>query len=138
MTVTTRSFPTRRAIGVFLATALLAVSNAPANAQAGKLPKGDPVRGATLYAQCKICHALEAGKNGLGPSLKGVVGRKPATVAGFTYSAAMQKQTNAWTPQQISEFLTSPVKKVPGTKMAYGGMSKEQDRADIIAYLQKN
>lgn len=138
MTVTTSSLPTRRTIGVLLATAMLAMASGPVHAQAAKLPKGDPVRGATLYAQCKICHALEAGKNGLGPSLKGIVGRKPASVTGFTYSAAMKKQTAAWTPQQISAFLTAPVKMVPGTKMAYGGMAKEQDRADVIAYLSKN
>lgn len=116
-----------------IATVVLAV---PAQAQA--LPKGDAARGQTLFAQCKICHALEAGKNGLGPSLKGVVGRKSGSAAGFTYSPAMKASGLIWKPPVISEFLTAPMKKVPGTKMAFAGLSKPQDRADIIAYLGKN
>lgn len=109
---------------------------APAQAQAQL--KGDAVKGQKLYDQCKVCHSLEAGKNLVGPSLKGIVGRKAATVAGFTYSPAMKKSGLAWTPDTLSEFLTAPMKKVPGTRMAIVPMTKPQDRADVIAYLQKN
>ncbi|HZV58391.1 MAG TPA: cytochrome c family protein [Sphingobium sp.] len=108
---------------------------APAQAQ---LPKGDAARGQTLFNQCKVCHSLDAGKNGLGPSLKGIVGTKAADVPGFKFSPAMQKSNLTWTPATLSDFLTAPMKKVPGTKMAFAGLSKPQDRADIIAFLAKN
>ncbi len=110
---------------------------APAAAQA-QLPKGDPARGQTLFNQCKVCHSLDAGKNGLGPSLKGIMGTKAAAVPGFKFSPAMEKSKLTWTPATLSDFLTAPMKKVPGTKMAFAGMSKPQDRADVIAYLAKN
>ena len=116
--------------------ALFALASAPVHAQA--LPKGDPVRGQTLFAQCKICHSLEAGKNGLGPSLKGITGKKAASSAGFKYSPAMTASGLTWKAAVLSEYLTAPMKKVPGTKMAFAGMSKPQDRADVIAYLAKN
>lgn len=107
-------------------------------ASAQALPKGNPAKGQTLFAQCKICHSLDAGKNGVGPSLKGIMGTKAAAVPGYTFSAGMKKSAITWTPATLSEFLTAPMKKVPGTKMAFAGLSKPQDRADIIAYLQKN
>ena len=116
--------------------ALFALASAPVGAQA--LPKGDATRGQTLFAQCKICHSLEAGKNGLGPSLKGITGKKSAGTAGFNYSNAMKASGLTWKAAVLSEFLTAPMKKVPGTKMAFAGLSKPQDRADVIAYLAKN
>ncbi|MBO9576844.1 MAG: cytochrome c family protein [Sphingobium sp.] len=117
---------------------------APAQAQAGKAKagktqvKGDPVHGAVVFNQCKACHSLDAGKNGVGPTLKGIVGTKAAEVPGYSFSPAMKKSGLTWTPQALSEYLTAPMKKVPGTKMPFGGLANPKDRDDVIAYLAKN
>jgi cytochrome c2 len=111
---------------------------APAFAANAPLPKGDATRGATLFAQCKICHSIDAGKNMVGPSLNHIVGTKAGDVPGYTFSPAMKKSGIKWTSATLSEFLTAPMKKVPGTKMAFAGLAKPQDRADVIAFLAKN
>ncbi len=127
-------------VATLAAAAALFAAATPALAQAkpAKLPKGDAAKGMALFAQCKVCHSLEAGKNGVGPSLKGIVGTKAADVAGYTFSNAMKKSGITWTPQALSDYLTAPMKMVPGTKMPFAGMPKPQDRADVIAYLAKN
>lgn len=102
---------------------------------AAAAPAADAANGAKLFAQCKICHSVEPGKNGLGPSLHDVVGRKAGTEAGFTYSPAMKSSGLTWTDAELSEYLRAPMKLVPGTKMAFAGMANEKDRADLIAYL---
>ncbi|HZV18235.1 MAG TPA: cytochrome c family protein [Sphingobium sp.] len=104
-------------------------------AVAAATPAGDAANGAKLFAQCKICHSVEPGKNGLGPSLHNVVGRKAAVEAGYAYSPAMKNSGITWTDAEISEYLRAPMKLVPGTKMAFAGMANEKDRADVIAYL---
>jgi cytochrome c2 len=96
---------------------------------------GDAANGAKLFAQCKICHAVEPGKNGLGPSLHGVVGRKSATLAGFNYSPAMKASGLTWTDAELNDYLRGPMKAVPGTKMAFAGIANDKNRADVIAYL---
>lgn len=95
---------------------------------------GDAVRGKTAFAICAACHSVMANKNGVGPSLFGVVGRKAGTATGYTYSAAM-KAAAAWTPQQLDAYLTHPKATIPGNKMPFNGVSDAQKRADIIAYL---
>ena len=71
--------------------------------------EGDAAAGQKIYAQCRACHSLEAGKNGLGPSLKGVVGRKAASVESFkTYSPAMQKSGVTWSEDNIKKYLADP------------------------------
>lgn len=100
--------------------------------------KGDPVHGKVVFDQCKVCHSLDAGKNGVGPSLKGIVGTPAADVAGYTFSPAMKKSGLTWTPETLSAFLQSPMKKVPGTKMPFAGLPNAKDRDDVIAYLAKN
>ena len=102
---------------------------------AAAAPAGDAAKGAKLFAQCKICHSVEPGKNGLGPSLYDVVGRKAGTEAGFTYSPAMKNSGLTWTDAELTEYLRAPMKLVPGTKMAFAGIANEKDRADVIAYL---
>lgn len=96
---------------------------------------GDAANGAKLYAQCKICHAVEPDKNGLGPSLHGVVGRKAAALAGFNYSPAMKASGLTWTDAELNDYLRAPMKAVPGTKMAFAGIANDKNRADVIAYL---
>lgn len=100
-------------------------------------PAGDPGRGRTVFARCAACHDLNTGANRLGPSMKGVVGRKSAAAAGFAYSPAMKGKKVTWNPATLDAFLTAPMKYVPGTRMAFAGLPNPQDRADVIAYLDK-
>ncbi|MDP3551216.1 MAG: cytochrome c family protein [Novosphingobium sp.] len=96
----------------------------------------DVAHGKTIFAQCKACHAVEAGKNMVGPSLAGIVGRAAGSVAGFSYSNANKNSGITWTPEKMFQYLEKPARVVPGTKMAFAGLSKAQDRADVIAYLK--
>ena len=76
-----------------------------------------------------------AGKNKMGPSLFAVVGRKAGSGTGFVYSEAMKQSTIEWTPDKLDAFIKNPKQRVPGNKMPFGGMSEDQERDDIIAYL---
>ena len=96
---------------------------------------GDTVKGEKVFLQCKTCHTLEEGKTMIGPSLHGIIGRKASSVAGFTYSPANIASGITWTPEKLFQYLEKPQRVVPGTKMAFAGLSKAQDRADVIAYL---
>jgi len=109
-----------------------ATPEAPA-ADAG--PAGNAANGEKLFAQCRICHSVEPGRNGLGPSLHDIVGRPAAQVAGFNFSPAMKNSGLTWDAATLSDYLRAPMRKVPGTKMAYAGMANDQNRADLIAYL---
>lgn len=97
---------------------------------------GDAVKGKTVYNQCMACHSVKEGENRVGPSLHAHVGKKAASVAGFTYSEAMKKSGLVWTEEELYKYLEAPQRSVPGTKMSYAGMKKPQDRADVIAYLK--
>lgn len=108
---------------------------APAQTAAATGPAGDAANGAKVFIQCKVCHAVEPGKNGLGPTLHGVVGRKAAQLAGFNFSPAMKASNLVWDDATLHDYLRAPMKKVPGTKMAFAGIADEQKRADVVAYL---
>lgn len=96
---------------------------------------GDAAKGEATFAACKVCHAVEAGVNKIGPSLAGIVGRSAGTVAGYTYSAANKNSGITWSPEKLFQYLENPQRIVPGTKMTYPGLPDEQKRADVIAYL---
>lgn len=98
---------------------------------------GDPVKGKTVFARCVICHAVEPGKNKLGPSLSGVVGKPAGSVAGFSYSPAMKAAKINWTENNLGKYLANPRGFVPGTKMIFAGLPNAADRANVIAYLKK-
>lgn len=99
--------------------------------------EGDPAAGKRLYNQCAACHSLVKDKNGLGPSLHSVIGRKSATAPGFkNYSPAMQKAAIVWTEDNIAKYLTDPKAFIPGNRMIYVGLKKEEDRANLIAFLK--
>jgi cytochrome c len=99
---------------------------------------GNPAQGKTIFARCAICHSLQAGVNEIGPSLHGVVGRHSGSVPGYSYSSANIHSGLVWTPANLDRYLKSPQTVVPGTKMAFAGLPKDQDRADVIAYLAQN
>ena len=115
-------------LGLVVAGLVAAVSPAIA-----AMPPGDATVGKTLYLnKCGACHSVTA--NRIGPLHQGVVGRKPGSVPGYAYSPALRKLTGVWTPARLDQWLTNPMKYVPGTKMAYMVPDPVQ-RANIIAYL---
>ncbi len=96
---------------------------------------GDAEAGKKTFAKCGICHAVEAGKNKIGPSLFGVVGRKSASIPDFAYSDAMKAANKTWDAATLNEWITNPKALVPGTKMIFAGLPSQTDRDNVIAYL---
>ena len=88
--------------------------------------------------KCASCHSFDkGGANKVGPNLYGVVNRPIASHEGFSYSEALAgKSSEAWDYEHLNAFLTSPKSYAPGTKMSFAGLSKEGERADVIAYLR--
>jgi len=109
--------------------ATLMLSAAPARAA------GDPVAGKAVSAKCAICHTFEPGKNKIGPSLAGVVGRKSGSLPGFSYSPGMKAANLTWNAATLDKYLTNPRALVPTTKMIFAGLPQATDRANLIAYL---
>lgn len=97
---------------------------------------GDAARGQTLFNQrCGTCHTVVAGATKpMGPNLRGVVGRKAGSAAGFRYSAALKASAFTWDTAGLDAYLTAPARKVPGTTMMIA-VPQAQDRADLIAFL---
>ncbi|QUD90306.1 c-type cytochrome [Phenylobacterium montanum] len=115
-----------------LAGALLAATS---GAQAN--PSCDARPGADIYsAKCATCHSIVKDQPGtVGPSLWGVIGRRPASERGFAYSAAMSARKDRWSPAVIDWFLTDPPGRVPGTYMAFSGLKDAAARAAVICFL---
>jgi cytochrome c len=90
---------------------------------------------AVFKTQCGICHSPLEGKNMVGPTLFGVVGRKSGSVEGFHYSAANKGAGITWTADVLDKYLAAPREVVPGTIMTYAGLKDDTKRADLIAYL---
>lgn len=97
---------------------------------------GDPAKGRRIFAQCMTCHAVQEGRNNVGPSLYQIVGRESGTVPGFRYSAANQNSDIIWTEENLFDYLENPQAYIPGTIMVFPGLRNPQDRADVIAYLK--
>jgi cytochrome c len=95
----------------------------------------DPAAGESQFRKCAACHKVD-GSNGVGPHLDGVVGRDIGAVEGFGYSDALTSIDGAWTPENIFHFIENPKGFAPGTAMAFAGLKPEDDRADLIAYLE--
>jgi cytochrome c len=97
---------------------------------------GDPEAGKQVFKSiCNLCHEAVQGKNRVGPSLYGVVGRHSGVVPGFNYSDANKGSGITWTVEVLNKYIASPQQMVPGTKMTYAGLKDDQKRADLIAYL---
>lgn len=101
------------------------------------LAAGDAAKGEKVFNQCKICHSLEKGKNMIGPSLAGVIGRKAGTVPGFKYSDAMAKSGITWNDENLEKYLKNPKGFIPGNKMPFVGLKKEDDVENVIAFLKE-
>jgi cytochrome c len=94
----------------------------------------DVNHGKQLFTACQACHTEKA--DSLGPSLKGVVGRKAGSLEDFRYSNAMKRANITWTDENLKEYLTDPQAKVKGNRMPFSGFSNPNDVADVVAYLQ--
>jgi cytochrome c len=103
---------------------------------AGEAHAQNAAAGAAVFkSQCGICHTVVQGKNMVGPSLFGIVGRKAGTIPGFHYSPANEASGLTFDAATLDRYLTSPGTVVPKTIMTYAGLKDAQKRADLIAYL---
>ena len=100
---------------------------------------GDPVAGEKVFNKCKICHNIgEGAKTKIGPELNGIIGRKAASIDGFNYSAGLKDLSDkglVWSEDTLTQYLKNPKNFNPSTKMAFAGLPKDEDIADVIAYL---
>ena len=109
----------------------------PTNAQNASL-MGRPDIGANVFKKCMACHQLGPdARDSVGPVLNGVVGRKAGTVPGYPYSSATKSSGLVWDEHTLARYLQAPRDVVPGTKMAFAGLKKDQDVADVIAHLKQ-
>lgn len=92
--------------------------------------------GKQVFNKCAICHSPVKGRNGIAPSLFDVVGRKAASLPGYSYSEALKASGKTWDERTLDAWLTDPHKLVPETKMTFPGLPKAEDRANVIAYLE--
>lgn len=101
-----------------------------------RLASADVAKGQTQAKKCQACHDFSPnGANKIGPALWDVVGRPIGKHAGFSYSEAVANHGGNWTYEELDAYLHSPKTDIPGNKMAFAGIAKPQDRADVIAFL---
>lgn len=101
----------------------------PAHAQ-------DVAAGEKSFNKCRACHQVgETAKNIVGPPLNGLFGRKSGTIEGYNYSEANKKSGITWDEATFAEYIKDPKAKIPGTKMAFAGIKKDDEIKDLTAYL---
>lgn len=98
---------------------------------------GDVKSGEQVFNQCRPCHSLEVGKNGVGPTLHGLFGRKAGSDPGYHYSAAMKSSGVIWNDDTIKKYLADSQSFIPGNKMVFVGIKNEAQLDDLIAYLKE-
>jgi nitrite reductase (NO-forming) len=110
-------------------------------AQAGNAAAPSPAltaeaaAGRSVFRKCQACHSLVSGKNGVGPSLAGIVGKKAGDVPGFNYSPAVKASNLTWDTKTLDAYLSDPQKTIPGNKMPFPGLKTENERSSLIAFL---
>ncbi|WP_018149512.1 c-type cytochrome [Henriciella marina] len=105
------------------------------------LAAADPSSGERAFkAKCSTCHTIDqGGGNGTGPNLHAIIGESHAHAAGFGYSSAMQATSGeTWTYESMDNWLENPSSYIRGTSMAFAGLRRDDERADVIAYLASN
>lgn len=99
----------------------------------------DAAAGEKIFNVCRACHEIgEGAKNLVGPVLNGVVGRKAGVYPGYSYSDANKNSGITWDEATLQEYLKNPRVKVPGTKMAFPGLKKDDDIVNVIAFLKQH
>jgi cytochrome c len=94
--------------------------------------------GKASFNKCMACHSIgEGAKNKVGPELNGLDGRHSGTVEGYSYSDANKNSGITWNEAQFKEYIKDPKAKVPGTKMAFAGIKREQEVNDLWAYVSQ-
>lgn len=118
----------------FLSAAVIALVAA---VSAGGADAADAEKGAVVFKKCQACHRVgPEAKNLVGPILNGIVGRKAGTIEGYKYSDANKNSGITFDEATLATYLKSPKDMIPGTKMAFVGLKKDEDIADVIAYLK--
>lgn len=111
--------------------AMIGVTISSANAQ-------DVAAGEKSFNKCRACHQVgETAKNSVGPELNGLFGRHSGSVAGYNYSDANKKSGITWDDAVFAEYIKDPKAKIPGTKMAFAGIKKDSEIADLTAFLKQ-
>ena len=117
---------------------LIFVALGPARAQDGIHPEGRPDAGAIVFKKCMACHQVGPNaQNGIAPVLNGVVNRAAGRYPNYNYSSANKNSGLVWDAQTLANYLRAPAKLVPGTKMIFSGLKKDQEISDVIAYLKQ-
>jgi cytochrome c len=117
--------------GLVLAGVIVVASSAGALAQ-------DVAAGETSFKKCLPCHRIgEGAKNLVGPELNGLEGRKSGSAEGYSYTEANKNSGITWDEAQFKEYITNPRTKIPGTKMVFAGISSENERSNLWAYLKQ-
>ncbi len=99
--------------------------------------EGDPEAGEKVFRKCATCHEVKQEKNKVGPHLVGIFGRQSGSVEDFKYSDAMKNANITWNEETISEYVKNPKTYVEGNRMIFAGLKKEEDVANLIAYLKE-
>ena len=102
--------------------------------------EGDAAAGEKVFKKCAACHVVDSDKKKVGPSLQNVIGRTAGTTEGFKYSKPMVEAGEGglvWNAETIGEYLRDPKGYVKGNKMSFAGLKKDDDVANVIAYLQQ-
>ncbi|MCG8694450.1 MAG: cytochrome c family protein [Minwuiales bacterium] len=124
-----------QSIAVSLSLAALAFCVAAVLPVGAAAQAGDPAAGERAFRQCAACHTVEPGRNRVGPSLYGVVGRSAGSVERFRYSRAMQEADIVWDEQTLAAYLANPREYLPGTSKTFR-LRNPDDAPDLIAYLR--
>ena len=97
----------------------------------------DAANGQKVFRQCQACHVADQEQNRVGPHLVGIIGRPAGAVEGFKYSDAMQSSDVVWEEETMAAYLKDPKGYIPGNRMVFPGLRKDEEIADLLAYLQE-
>jgi len=123
-------------VGPLLGAAGTCAAQAKLVAEASAASGVTSVRGKRLFLRCSACHSIaDSGVARIGPNLQGVLGRKAGTLPDYRYSAAMQAADIIWDETTLDRWLADPTAVIPGTAMAFAGLTNPDDRRAIITYL---